>query len=968
MALNIGTVNFNLDANTRGLQNATKQIEQFRKVVNAAARDTTKGGAATVNAYARQESATKRAFQQTLNLQRAIRSNVTNEQKRNAMLANSSNAFRILVKEMTSGVLKSHEFTRSIDAFNARLNRSSREVKNFKDNKLATTLGKWGLRFRELESSAVLAMGPLSGVGARFRALSALMSRTGTIMTAVAIGSITLLVTGLYKVAAASIKATMEVERLQARFKAAAGGDVKEGAENFRFVAKVADQLGLKILDLGKSYSRLTAATAGTALEGQHTRNIFVSVAEAAAALRLESVEVEGAFRAIEQMVSKGNVQAEELRGQLGERLPGAFRLAARAMDMTTRELDRALRKGSITANQMLPALARELHKTFGSEALDNVRSMQGDINNLSNSMLELKLAFAGATGATGLWKKALELATWAIQGLTKYIDAVKLPAAFVLEVFWGWVIVFKSVKIAAMSAFALITDSIALMIEGAVNFANLWQDIFTVDADELARKAEWLKEQISKAPSEGMRQRLRDDLERTQREYEEMLKKGAPEQIQMPDIVGELRGVGKEVATDMQQSIFDLYDFTRKSPFGEWWDELGKFNSLLGQTGDIWKDALDPDELSVSTAFDNLINKLNDAKQETEGYKEAMSAIAGVTDSIRVDALLDAIQELRKLGGRDDMEELAAYLEVDPGNMEAIRSALADIFENAERAGKEMDRFNRAQQRMPEIAREVADEFGRINESIKATRMGPQFVEIAETMAEISRKAERMRDKLEQGNFTPEQIEGVIAAYKELLQIQDEETRRAERFANLSQEFAERIGNAFSDAIFEGKKLSDVIKQLVQDIIRLALQKSVLDPFIDAMGAMFGAMMGGNTTGNTLGQIFTSVFSGKGLAKGGLTKGPTMFTKGGKTNVMGEAGTEAVMPLGRTSSGDLGVKVAGDGMGGDGDMRPIQVIQHFHFDVGLESVDARIAAAAPQIAASAQIGFSKALRRPKMA
>ena len=42
---------------------------------------------------------------------------------------------------------------------------------------------------------------------------------------------------------------------------------------------------------------------------------------------------------ALAQMASKGTVQAEELRGQLGERLPGAFKIAAAAMGVTQAEL-----------------------------------------------------------------------------------------------------------------------------------------------------------------------------------------------------------------------------------------------------------------------------------------------------------------------------------------------------------------------------------------------------------------------------------------------------------------------------------------------------------------------------------------------------------------------------------------------------------------------------------------------------
>jgi hypothetical protein len=85
-------------------------------------------------------------------------------------------------------------------------------------------------------------------------------------------------------------------------------------------------------------------------------------------------------------MISKGTVSAEELRGQLGERLPGAFNLAAKAMGVTTAELGKMLENGEIMAGDLLPKLALELNKTFGDKITGNVDSLQASTNRLSNT------------------------------------------------------------------------------------------------------------------------------------------------------------------------------------------------------------------------------------------------------------------------------------------------------------------------------------------------------------------------------------------------------------------------------------------------------------------------------------------------------------------------------------------------------------------------------------------------------
>src|SRR5690606_22603244 len=53
-------------------------------------------------------------------------------------------------------------------------------------------------------------------------------------------------------------------------------------------------------------------------------------------------------------------VQAEELRGQLGERIPGAFATAARAMKVTEVELNAMLKRGEVLAVDLLPRMAAE--------------------------------------------------------------------------------------------------------------------------------------------------------------------------------------------------------------------------------------------------------------------------------------------------------------------------------------------------------------------------------------------------------------------------------------------------------------------------------------------------------------------------------------------------------------------------------------------------------------------------------
>jgi tape measure domain-containing protein len=106
----------------------------------------------------------------------------------------------------------------------------------------------------------------------------------------------------------------------------------------------------------------------------------------------LSAEDSKGAMLALGQIMGKGKVQAEELRGQIGERIPGAFQIAARAMGMTTMQLDKAMEKGEIMAEDFLPRFANELKNTFGGGLETAVNSSQANFERFNNMMTDLKV------------------------------------------------------------------------------------------------------------------------------------------------------------------------------------------------------------------------------------------------------------------------------------------------------------------------------------------------------------------------------------------------------------------------------------------------------------------------------------------------------------------------------------------------------------------------------------------------
>jgi tape measure domain-containing protein len=189
--------------------------------------------------------------------------------------------------------------------------------------------------------------------------------------------------------------AGIQVSRFEAGLKGALGS-VEAAAESVNWLTEVSDELGLTLESQVGAFQKLAAAARGTSLEGEKTKNIFLAVSEAATAMQLSGEQTEGALFAIGQMISKGTVAAEELRGQLGERLPGAFQIAARAMGVTTQELGKMLEQGEVVAEDFLPRFAKALHDELGEAAKDAAGTVERNINRLSNVWFQFRSDIAG--------------------------------------------------------------------------------------------------------------------------------------------------------------------------------------------------------------------------------------------------------------------------------------------------------------------------------------------------------------------------------------------------------------------------------------------------------------------------------------------------------------------------------------------------------------------------------------------
>ncbi|EOQ5557221.1 tape measure protein, partial [Escherichia coli] len=98
-------------------------------------------------------------------------------------------------------------------------------------------------------------------------------------------------------------------------------GDKASEAETF--IRGLADKTGLNISEGLSSYAKFAAGAQGS-MSQDETQQLFGNATAMSRLMGLSNDELNGILKAFEQMASKGKIQAEELRGQLGDRMAGA--------------------------------------------------------------------------------------------------------------------------------------------------------------------------------------------------------------------------------------------------------------------------------------------------------------------------------------------------------------------------------------------------------------------------------------------------------------------------------------------------------------------------------------------------------------------------------------------------------------------------------------------------------------------
>lgn len=723
-------------------------------------------------------------------------------------------------------------------------------------------------------------------------------------------------VQGARAAAAAIFEASAAGERLRTMLNFATGGN---SAREIEYLREVTGRLGLEFASTSRAYGQFQAAARGTALEGAKARDIFESIARASAVMGLSADQTSGVLLALQQMVSKGTVQAEELRGQLGEKLPGAFQIAAKAMGVTTAELGKMLEQGQVVADDFLPKFARAMNENIGGAAESAAQRLDAAVNRFDNAWERLKQSVgdAGVAQETASFTKA---ATNDLVAMTEAIDGARASGkGLFLQLSAG------AGSAIGRSVFDAIQDS-ANLLNGTLNTLTGGLTTFSTNVDFMpevfktsATRAQALAVELASAEQQFAALQARsaatsdsfylrneyaqlgkyiERLKEAKREQDKLSGAGAADPRDQSGFTGRSQSYANEakrleaVQAAMQKVLVGVSGV--KESFQK------DLNALYaGYQNGLIKLA------DYQAAVAKLINESGGGKANAAAIKESnksldeqlklLSELSGVSSSYQED--LTKLQKVRAAGLVSEeryVELVKELISKQPSSISLTREQaeatklMAKAYADVEKAyAQQVEQLERS-------AQQAAGQVQRLEDEEKAAAIAAASnISLAQAIEQVA--IARLREALAAAKEDGAQekitaIEKEIKAREKLITLMGDKAARdgarksAEDAAREWQRAAERIEQSITDSLMRGFESGKGFAESLRDTVVNMFKTMVLRPVISAVvnpiaGALTGSLMAGSASAATGGML---------AGAGGLAAVGSLFGAGGLGGALG--------------------------------------------------------------------------------
>lgn len=630
-------------------------------------------------------------------------------------------------------------------------------------------------------------------------------------------------------------------------------------------------------------YTKLKASVVGAGLGTDETNKAFEALSASVIATGGSSEDLNSALRAASQVFSKGKVSAEELRQQIGERLPGAFTIFADSMGISTKQLDKLLEQGKVTLDDFV-GFTEELIRRYGTTAEELAKAPELAGARLEVAVRKAQLAFGGffANVGAGFQDYFTNLINFALENEETLKDVI--------------------------AQFILFGENVATVFtEIGKGILEIFGPIFEYLAGEIAKFAKSISGDVVRGQrlqqyQQTFGQTSREALQRTAEQRAESrvpnpFDTAGREAVRLQELDRLLvSGLGLQAGgIDRLAQIRSSLDLKMPTNFGS-----GLRDKVLGNQPD-------------GTQGGGTTNKDITKAQADAQIAQLALRERGIT------LTKQQIQEAANLA-----KEAAKVLPPQKQRVELKKIEIKAANQINQLEQKQLRRSNsvaKAKIELNKLLTKAKGEQGILND--EQLKQAENQIKVNELMLKFNilikegvLNADELREKIEKAleALNKPSAEG-MEKFKDTFKKGIESM--GDLFGNLGRLAAQTfdgLGDKIHEFITTGKaNFKEFAASILSDLSKIFLKAAMFNILKSAFpGLKLGAAKG-------------HAFASNGVvpfAKGGIVSKPTMFQyadgASGSFGLMGEAGAEAIMPLKRGPSGRLGVEVTNQGSARD--------------------------------------------------
>lgn len=203
---------------------------------------------------------------------------------------------------------------------------------------------------------------------------------------------ISLGVAGITQFGVAAIEAARSIDKAKSGI-AAVTGDAKSAEVQFTKLVAIAQKYGVSLSTLSSEYGKFAIAAKTAGVSNEEINKSFENIVKAARGLNLSGEQVGGVIRALSQSFSKGKIQAEELTGQLGDRLPVALTALGQTLGKTNAETLELVKAGKV-GSEVIPEFTARLAELAKVGTELNSKGIDASIERINNAITQLLSSF----------------------------------------------------------------------------------------------------------------------------------------------------------------------------------------------------------------------------------------------------------------------------------------------------------------------------------------------------------------------------------------------------------------------------------------------------------------------------------------------------------------------------------------------------------------------------------------------